>query len=217
MTPTATKAPTSVTDELAKLVNAREEKYAELQKAKRERDAFHAETTALKEEYSQHAHTYPEQWTPAANSKPLPDTDAAALAEVIRERTGGAVFDPPYPEQAKLDKLTAAFQEADAAEHDFKRAHVHERVAERWPTSDHAIDRIRKGFELVREGCELYGGEVDAVRRIVVQDTPGLEHQLGMYRHDPRPAGWALLAAGVLESEIIRPRLTEQAEWKVDR
>ena len=60
------------------------------------------------------------------------------------------------PHQAAYDRAFPPYTEADQAVQDFKREHAHDRLAELEPDQHKAVEVIREGFELVRQGCERY-------------------------------------------------------------
>jgi hypothetical protein len=124
----------------------------------------------------------------------------------VREREHG-----PNPHREEYEEARAIYLDLDARLQASKRENVRDRIED--VPVDHAVETIRNGFRLLAQGCEAYDDAVSAVRDIAL-DTPGLNGQ--SYGHDPRPAEWLRLAVGTLDGELAKPRLTPQAEAKLD-
>jgi hypothetical protein len=138
---------------------------------------------------------------------PKKGTKAAKLAAQIKKR-----MTEPNPCQAGYEKALGPYLAADRALSDFKRARLHDRLAELEPHHETAVATIREGLELLKRGCEQYRAGVDGVRAITT-DMPGLERRRGMYRFDPGPEEWERLASEALDREILRPGVSEEGEW----
>ncbi len=203
MTPTATAPPST---ELRKLEQARERAYTDLQKVKRELGAYDDETDELKRRYTEHGRTHPEQLADRAGN-PKPDTEAAKLQATVKGRQN--------PHVEAFESLKAKFHAADAAVQEFRRARVGDLLAERHPTFERSIAKIRDGFALVREGCDEYGRELVEAQSVVAE-TPGLSAR--EFSFDTRPEQWRRDAdAALTDDDILLPRLTELGAWKVNQ
>ncbi len=206
---TATK--TTVATELAKLEQAREKAHAEVRKAKRKIDDWNAETEAKRGELTERQHSAPEE-VEGVDKRVKPGTYAAKLSAEIRKRLAAE-----NPHQGDHDAAVAEFHRHDEALTEFKRARVHDRLAQL--DADHAAgaELIRSGFESLRRGAELIRVNVEEARAIVT-DTPGLER--GSEPHlafDPRVNDWYALACGEQDTEIAKPGLTPVALEKLAR
>ena len=199
---TATK--TIPSKELAQLERERDRTYAELQKVKRTREAFDAETWRLRAASSEYMRTHPEEARDAAQN-PKPGTKAAELHDEIRERRA----ENPHTEDYESAK--AAFHEAGEAVETFRTQRLDDLIAEAQAEADDAIAHIVRGFEQVAAGCGEYRGAIDKVTAIIGA-TPGLARQPGMDAHDPRINDWAAIARDVFESEIAKPGLSDRAD-----
>jgi hypothetical protein len=104
--------------------------------------------------------------------------------------------------------------EADAELQDFTRSTVRDRLAELQPDEEEAAERIRAGFELVREGCEKYLNSLGVANGIVTS-APTLNGQ--DLASDPRIHPWRDAAQAPLDSDIALLSLTELGEWKANQ
>jgi hypothetical protein len=208
VTPTATKEKATVSSELRTLERQREAAYAELQKVKRERGAFDAETEAKRAVLTQRRHSHPEEFE-GADQAVKPDTNAAALRDEIRERMAA-----PNPHQAEYDDALAGFHAEDGKVQAFRRERVGDRLAELEPDHEQAAAAIKEGFELLRRGLELERVVVEEFGAIV-GDTPGLQRKPGLWGYDGRLDNWYRVTLDALGSDIGGPALTPAGEARI--
>jgi hypothetical protein len=203
---TTTRQNSTVGAQLRKLQGAREKAHAKVTEARRKVSEWNAETEARRAELTLRSETHAAEFE-GPQRLPKKGTKAAKLAAQIKKR-----MTEPNPCQAGYEKALGPYLAADRALSDFKRARLHDRLAELEPHHETAVATIREGLELLKRGCEQYRAGVDGVRAITT-DTPGLERRRGMYRFDPGPEEWERLASEALDREILRPGVSEEGEW----
>jgi hypothetical protein len=195
--------------ELAKLIARDTKARTAARKAKAAVTAWDDEVAALRSTYTVHVHTHRDQYTQGPNPLPLPDTEAATLAAEVKSR-----MQESNPHQEAYEAARASFHEVNEELERFRRHRLVDLIAEREADVEAATEEIRKAFVALVDATGLYAEEVEAVRELVRQ-TPGLDGQSLAY--DLRPAKWRTLAVEALGSDLERPRITEQAAWKLSR
>jgi chromosome segregation ATPase len=208
MPTTTRKTKASVSSELRQVEAERERLHAKVREAREDVTAYDAETERLRAELTERIHAFGSEFE-GAQRLPIQGTQSAKLAAKIKKR-----MREPTPCQGQYEAAMAAFTAADLDLSRLKKERLHDRLAEVRPDNQRAADKIREGLDLLREGCAEFQVGVNEVGRIVA-DTPGLHRRSGMYHHDPRPEEWYRMADAALESEIILPYLTEEAEWRL--
>jgi hypothetical protein len=203
---TPTRQKSTVSAQLRKLQGARDKAQAKVNKARREVSEWDAATEAMRAELTLRSETHAAEFE-GPQRLPKKGTEAAKLAAHIKKR-----LREPNPYQAGYEKALGPYLAADRALSEFKRARLHDRLAELEPHHEKAVATIREGLELLKRGCEQYRVGVHGVRAITT-DTPGLERRQGMYRFDPGPGAWERLASEALDREILRPGVSEEGEW----
>ncbi|HEX5954707.1 MAG TPA: hypothetical protein VFY37_02115 [Solirubrobacterales bacterium] len=205
MTTVSTTTPSA---ELHKLEQKREKAYAALQKVKRDREAYDAETAQLRADYTQHRHVYPEQYE-GSTFRPKGGSEAAELEQALKKR-----LRDPNPQQEAYDKARAAFHAADVPYEDFKRQNVHGRIAETEADAKRAIEKMKAGAETQLEGCREYRGVADAVRDVALS-TAGLSGQHAGF--DARVNEVERWATQTLEADIRSPGLTDVGQRRAEK
>lgn len=221
MTPTATKppkpkpaqAPPSVSAELRKLEEARDEAHAESRSARADVDAWDGETQAMRVFYSEYAQDNPEELD-ANGNLPKPGTRAAKLEAEIKERMRSE-----NPHQAAAEEARAKFHAADKAAHEFKITRCADRLAELEPDFNTAEEAILKAAVALTQACEQYRVNIEQARAIIsstpVIDRDGNRGSEPSLTFDPRVDDWLTFARDIADAEIAKPGLTPIAAWKL--
>lgn len=206
MTTATPSKPKSASAELKRLDLISQKARAIARAARDKRDAWDRETEALGYQLTAHLEAHPDE---ASGAQRLiqPDTEAARIEAEIKRRKR-----EPNPRQAEYEAARDSFHAKDLVVQQFKKERVLDRVAELERDAATADERIRKGFELLCQGCEAFAAVAEATRAIVI-DTPGLDGRA--VDLDGRPIEWNRLAREALESEIAQPGLTFNAKQKV--
>jgi chromosome segregation ATPase len=197
----------SVSTELAGLDKKTKAAHAKAREERAKMNAWNDEIEALRDRYNAHLDAHPEE-VQGVNKAVRPGTEAERLRDEIKTRRA-----KQNPYEAAYAEARGAFREADQELQDFKRAHLRDRLADLDLKSDAGIDKIRAGHALVIEGSEDYAEWVGVAREIVM-GTGGFDGQ--DFGCDPRPAEWAAIANAALDTEIIRPGLSQRGEAKLN-
>lgn len=196
----------SVADQLTKLTAAKEKAYVEVQKAKRKRDAFDAETQALQAEHSVRHQSYPEEYVRDRNHLPLPGTDAEKLANKVKDRMFNA-----NPVQPELDAEVAKFHAAEIAERDFRVNNLELLIDEIAPQAD--AQELADAWATIARLADDYHRATERVRQLII-DMPTFEGR--DIELDPRVQAWTDTAADGMTNAPLMPHIRGDCTWKLD-
>lgn len=205
---TATKTQTKPSTELGKLKKHWTESYARLQKVKRERAAYDAETETLRAEYGAYMNQRPEDWRDQARN-PKPGSPSAEFEAKLKTRMAS-----PNPRQGDFDTAQSEFLEVDAALQRFRRSQMFALVEEIDPEYRATVDRLRSALEEIVEAEGTYRALTEHVAGLI-RECPGIDGQALTY--DPRPGEWREMAERALEADVMRPGISEAAAWKLNQ
>lgn len=196
----------SVADQLEKLTAAKNKAYVEVQRAKRKRNAFDAETQALQAEHSVRHETFPEEYARDRNHLPLANTDAEKLANTLKDRLRNA-----NPVQVELDATIAKFHDAEIAERNFRINNLELLIDEIAPQAD--AQELADAWATVARLADDYHGAVERVRQLII-DMPTFEGR--DIELDPRVQAWTDMAADAIENAPLMPHIKGDCTWKLD-
>lgn len=216
---TATKKPTTMTQELNVLEAKRREAHAALHEVKNIRLEYARETDELEADYTRFKNAHPEDSAnPAADAEaairwrencgigpspvgnPRPGTPTARKLEKLKARISGG-----NPHDADHGEAIAGFHRADAAVQNFRIANTSKLIEE---AATDSSERMRAALTEIVAAADEHAANIEAAREIVLA-CPGLDAQALGY--DRAPLDWAKYAREALEHEVFQPRLTDLA------
>jgi len=204
-------ATTTATKELDKLTTKKETTYADLQKIKRDRNGYAAETETMRADYGARATTYPEEHQGRGREQrtPKPGTDTEKMQQEIKRR-----MREPNPNLPAYEKALAAFHAADEAERTFRQREILHLIEGAEPSLEGLNEELSETWQKLHELTNRYLRNQDAIRNLIIDSPPLTGQHLA---HDARAIEWHQLAAACAEETLTAPSVTELGIWQLDR
>jgi len=197
---------TTATAELASLTEAREKAHIIVHKLKRERDAWNAETEAMRAALTPRRDTHPEEHLKDGYTE-KPGTETAKMVAEVKARMAA-----PNPTQPKLDEAIQKFHAAEIKERHFRILEMDRLIAEAAPPEDAEV--FEAAWQAIAAQAAAYRAKEEAVRELFL-DAPQIEGK--DVKLDRRVEEWARLAQEALADPLTMPGLGDMAAWNVAR